>query len=276
MKDTKYKLYRTVKEILHPTISKKNISDYLILFGNDLLPVQVYYPKKVSNISQVIIFIHGNFDVTECGEQYGEVVKEMSLKTDCLLISVDYKDIKLGYSKMLEDIYLVVKHIYTELLECGIDSSKILLMGDSTGGHIVTMIQAKLLEDIPVKKCVLFYPTLSLEYFGTTKYSSITQNQDLNFNLINRLQKYYKKIISEDDMSNYSVFCRDSNIPKTLLFIGGVDCLKDENIDYCKMYDGICSYVELPFLSHGFLKRLEKDEKKVIYDQIIKLLNEKK
>ena len=177
---------------------------------------------------------------------------------------------------MLEDIYSVIRHIYQNLLDNGIDSNKILLMGDSTGGHIISMINTRLLEDIPVKKEVLFYPALSLEYFGNTKYSSITQNQELNFNLISRLQKYYNKVIPEDEISSYSVFCRDEIIPKTLLFVGGVDCLEDENIDYCKMYDGIASYVELPFLSHGFLKRLEKDEKKIIYDKIIKLLNEKK
>ena len=46
----KYKLYRTVYEIIHPTISKKNISSYRIVFNDDVLPVRVFYPKKVSNI----------------------------------------------------------------------------------------------------------------------------------------------------------------------------------------------------------------------------------
>ena len=48
--EEKYKLYRTIKEILHPTISKRNISNYKIVIDEDLLLLRVFYPKKVSEI----------------------------------------------------------------------------------------------------------------------------------------------------------------------------------------------------------------------------------
>lgn len=41
-----YKLYRTVYEIIHPTISKKNISNYKIMIQEDLVPLRIFYPKK--------------------------------------------------------------------------------------------------------------------------------------------------------------------------------------------------------------------------------------
>ena len=44
--EEKYKLYRTVYEILHPTISKKNISNYKVVFDEKLLPTLVFYPKR--------------------------------------------------------------------------------------------------------------------------------------------------------------------------------------------------------------------------------------
>ena len=50
----KYKLYRTVYEILHPTISKKNISNYKVVFDEKILPVLVYYPTKISNTFFVV------------------------------------------------------------------------------------------------------------------------------------------------------------------------------------------------------------------------------
>ena len=65
-KEEKYKLFRSVKEILHPSISKKNISDYKIVIEEDLLPVRIFYPKKVSNLKDVILFIHGECKVTNC------------------------------------------------------------------------------------------------------------------------------------------------------------------------------------------------------------------
>ena len=45
--EVRYKLYRTVKDLITPSISKVNISNYRIVFDDDLLPVRVFYPKKV-------------------------------------------------------------------------------------------------------------------------------------------------------------------------------------------------------------------------------------
>ena len=49
-----YKLYRTVYEIIHPTISKKNISNYKIMMQEDLVPLRIFYPKKISKTSTTI------------------------------------------------------------------------------------------------------------------------------------------------------------------------------------------------------------------------------
>ena len=42
----KYKLYRTLYDIIHPSISRKNITNYNIIINEKLLPLQIYYPKK--------------------------------------------------------------------------------------------------------------------------------------------------------------------------------------------------------------------------------------
>ena len=46
-KEERYKLYRTVREILHPTISKKNISEYKIIVDDNLLPLRIFILKKL-------------------------------------------------------------------------------------------------------------------------------------------------------------------------------------------------------------------------------------
>ena len=45
--DNKYKLYRNLYEVIHPTISKRNISEYKIILKDDLVPIRVFYPKKL-------------------------------------------------------------------------------------------------------------------------------------------------------------------------------------------------------------------------------------
>ena len=41
-----YYLYRNLYDIIHPSISRQNISDYKIKIDNNLVPLQVYYPDK--------------------------------------------------------------------------------------------------------------------------------------------------------------------------------------------------------------------------------------
>jgi hypothetical protein len=73
--EIKYKLYRSVREILHPTISKRNISNYKIILDEEILPIRIFYPKKISNIKKVIIFIRGDGNITECIGEYSNICK---------------------------------------------------------------------------------------------------------------------------------------------------------------------------------------------------------
>ena len=73
-----YRLFRTVKEVLHPTISKKNISDYQIIINEELLPLYIYYPRKVSNLNKVIIYIHGSDKITNSKGKYPAICKKVA------------------------------------------------------------------------------------------------------------------------------------------------------------------------------------------------------
>ena len=272
--ETKYKLYRTVKEILHPTISKRNISNYRIILSDELLPIQVFYPKKISNIEKVIIYIHGNEEITECIRKYDDICRNIALKTNSLLLLIDYDDTKKTYRQLTKSIYQVVKHIEEGLIKSNIKKERILLMGDSTAGSIIEEIN--LLLQNKIEKEVLFYPTLSLQYFGSSKYKSIEQNIELNFHLIPKLKKYYERLLTKKDIeeNHFNYINRSINIPKTIIFTGAVDCLQDENIEFSKIHSKECTYIELPFLSHGFLKRLEKEEEKMIIERITDFINQ--
>ena len=169
--ELKYKLFRTVKEILHPTISKKNISNYKIILDENIIPVRIFYPKKVSNMKKVIIFIHGNSEITKCDGKYSDISSYFSKELDQLVISIDYEELKDEYLEdIYKEIYKTFKYIYNGLIE-QIDKDNITLFGDSTGGAAVLYINNKMNKDnIKISKEILFYPILSGEYFGKTKY----------------------------------------------------------------------------------------------------------
>ena len=41
--EIKYKLYRNVRELLYPSISKKNISDYKVIVDEDSRPFKIQF-----------------------------------------------------------------------------------------------------------------------------------------------------------------------------------------------------------------------------------------
>ena len=153
-------------------------------------------------------------------------------------------------------------------------------MGDSTGGNICYAMNMMSIErkDFKIDKVVLFYPTLSLDYFKKSKYESIEKNKDFNIDLLTRLQKYFTYIAKEKDLKdpllNPLKQKEYKDVPKTLIFTGNVDSLKDEIFSYWDKLDKKTNcYVEVPFSAHGFLKRIDDDLEKEIFTEIEKFIN---
>lgn len=254
--EEKYKLYRTVKELLHPTISKRNISNYKIVVDENKLLLRVFYPKKVSNINDVIIFIPGEGDITDCEGLYSDISANISKELDKMVISIDYEKQVSNYEELLDKIYETVAYIYKELREGNIGINNITLMGDSTGANILLNIIEKMNKDMNiVGQMVLFYPVLSGEYKGKTKYLSIKENTSVNYNLIPKLNEYYKN--TSKDVFPLAVN-KKINYPRTLLLSGNVDPLIDEAKDFASKNENINLEI-LDFAYHGFLNTKDKE-----------------
>lgn len=275
-KETKYKLFRSVRELIKPTISKKNVSDYKIILDDSILPVRVFYPKQVTDIHNILIYIHGNGNITECNNKYSEICKKIALKTNCLVIAIDYKESKYQIKKIYQDIYTTVKYLYKELERNNINTNNITIVGDSTGCNIITGINYLNNNEITIAKEILFYPVLSLEY-KESKYESQIRNNDYNIGLLDNLINYYQYIAKEEDLDNLLIRplkLKKYNVPETLIYTGNIDSLKDEAKEYYEKI-GIKNnkYIELPFCSHGFLKRIDSDLEKEVFEEMNNFLN---
>ena len=252
-KEIKYKLFRTVNEILHPTISKKNISDYKIIMDDDVLPVRVFYPKKVTNIDKVIIYVHGNGEVTNCMEKYSEICKDFSVKTNCLVIAIEYDDVTGGYDNIVNEVKKCIEYLYDKLIMNSIDNNNIILMSDSTGSHITSSI-----KDISIKKRILFYPVLKTNY---TKKDM--KNEDFNIGLIERINKYFKDLKVDN-----SVEIEDK---ESLVLVGNIDMLIDDIKNSISEAKNI-KCVDIPFSGHGFLNGMDKELSNDVFSIINKFI----
>ena len=270
--NNKYRLYRSVKDILHPSISKKNVSNYNIIINDDILPIQVFYPKKITDVKKIIIFIHGHGKVTDCEGKYADICKLISTKTGNILIAIEYEDLKDNYKKMYQDIYETVKYLYHSLEKNNIDSKNICLMGDSTGANIITGINYLNDNEFKIEKEILFYPTINLNYYDKSKYESISKNNEFNMGLLSNLRSYYEYIGIKDNLDDLLLRpLEHKEVPKTLILVGKVDSLLDETREYSENIKNI-KLVELEFSSHGFLKRLDEDIEKEVFSSIKKFL----
>lgn len=260
-KEEKYKLYRSVREILHPTISKKNISNYKIIVEDEYIPLRVAYPKKVSNIQNIIIFIHGNSKITECEEKYTEISTNLAKELEQLVISIDYDEEEKNLEKSYNDIYNTIKYVYKELLRIDIKKENITILGDSTGASIILGLLDRINKELEAEKLILLYPVLSGEYFKKSKYASINNNTMVNHDLVKNLKNYYKSRINPEDKNDQFFNLKSTKkiaYPRTLVISGNVDPLVDETIDFKNKSDNIEVSI-IPFAYHGFLNTKDKE-----------------
>lgn len=267
----KYRLYRSVKDLLHPSISKRNISDYKIILDEGLLPIRVFYPKKVSNLEKVIIYIPGDGEITDSYGKYSMISKELAIKCNRVLIAVDYFDKTITFPDVYDDIYELVKYLYTELEKIGIKRENITLMGDSLGGLFINEINNKMIENKEnfIDNCVSIYPLISIDY-DNDKYESFETNSKYDLLTLNKC-KSFVKTFGEDNLIKVLGYNNLDKYPKYLVITGDIDPLRDEGFEFFKRLNN-SKYYSLESNTHGFLKNI-KTMKNDVYDEINKFID---
>lgn len=252
-----YKLFRTVNEVLHPTISKKNISDYKIVLDEEVLPVRVFYPKTITGIDKVILYVHGNGEVANCLGEYTNICKDFAIKTNSLIIAVEYDDISGSYRQIIDEISRTIKYLYDKLLINDIKEENIILMSDSTACHITSLI-----KNVPIKKRLLFYPVLKTEYNKKDK-----KNEEFNIGLIERINKYFK----DCNVSCEEVTLEDDYLDKALVIVGSIDILIDDIKSYVSESSKF-ECVDVSFSGHGFLNNMDKELSSEVFTIVNKFI----
>lgn len=263
-----YKLYSNVEKIMHPTISKRNISSYKIVLDEKIVPVKVFYPERVSQLNDIIIYVHGISFISGCGNHYSNICEDLAIKTNRLVIAIDFDENK-RYLDVLDDCISCVKYLVDKFNNLKINNSHITLVGDSVGATIVLGINKRL--DLKLK-CIIINPILSGNYFDDV---NIDKNDKVNSNLVCNLKKYYNSSLKyKKNYKDPLVFpLLDKTVEKmNNLFVitSENDYLKDEAIKYSEMVES--GFLELPIVSHGFLKNMDLDIRNIFYTKILEFL----
>lgn len=140
------RLYRNLYDIIHPSISRKNISNYKIIFNDNLIPVRIFYPNKDTKLGRIIIYIHGD-------KINDKVYEEMAKRTNSIVIFLEYRK-----EKIEADCDHMIEYLLKGLKECNIPLENVLLMGDDIESDFLLH-----LGDVdPIKK-IFIMPKLDIE-----------------------------------------------------------------------------------------------------------------
>ena len=155
------KLYRNIHEIIHPSISRKNISEYRIIIKDELFPIQIFYPSKEIELKKVLIYIHSK----EIDYDY---YQDLALKTKRIVLVIDYQDSK-------EKLVDTTNYKIDELNNNIIMNDSIGIMGDFDGASLILEVNSSLVSS--VKKVLLSPTNLELEKYNTKNILIISNNE---------------------------------------------------------------------------------------------------
>ena len=140
-----------------------------------------YYPRsmeKAENMS-ALVFIHGGGWIggtTYVVENFCKLIAE---KANCVVFNVDYSLApEKPYPNGLNDNYSVIKHIYENATDYGIDKNKIAVGGDSAGGNYTAAVTLKARDQhIPmIALQILIYPVVAV---GDAMVSEYKWSEDM-------------------------------------------------------------------------------------------------
>lgn len=258
--DIDYKKERVLKKIIS---NDKNIKyiDTFILVNDHNVKIRLFIPKV---INQTIIYFHGGGFVTGDIYIYSKTCDDLANNTNSLVISVDYRLApEYPFPNGLIDCYNVTKYLYSS--DSFLDNKNIIIMGDSAGGNLASVVSilASEKKEFKIKKQILLYPLTYHIHDEDSIFNSVKENGNdyiltnkrINdyLNLYVKDKKYLKsKYVSPLNADNLN------NQPETLIITASLDPLRDEGEAYgnklikfnnkVKMYriDNIHGFFTLP------------------------------
>lgn len=266
-----YKLYRTVYDVIHPSISKKNISNYSIVLDEGIAPIRAFYPKKLTEDTKIIIFFPSSKTIMDDDINYAKVCKEIAQECNAIVIGIAYKNtVEDKYSVGLDESYKTVKYLFEQFKKLDVNTDNIILMGESLGANIINgIIEMNKDNELNINKVIQVSPII--------ENPIDIEKTEVNVIQLNRFKEFFDNYIEEKDNTNPLVFPINineySNYPKTLIFAGAADPIYDKinNFnDKLKKNKIKTELVKITFADHNVLGTNDED----INDEVFKKINE--
>ena len=255
-----YKKERIFNNIIKNNfLGKYNFIDARILVKNHTVGIRMFLPNK--NTNNLIIYFHGGGFVCGSVENYTKICAILAKNTNAIVVSVDYRLApEYPFPNGLNDCYEVTKYFFSK--DSFLGDKEIILMGDSAGGNLASVVSiiASESKEFKVKKQILLYPLTYHLHNDNSRFKSIKENGN-NWILTNKRINNYLDLYVKDKTkldSKYVAPLNADNLynqPKTLIITAEFDPLRDEGEAYGKKLKEFKNEVKIYRIKdviHGF------------------------
>lgn len=137
-----YRLYRNLYDLIHPSISRENITKYKILLKDELAPIRVFYPDNKINIENIIIYVRGK-------EVNNNFYDELAKNTERVVFLIEFSK-----KTFYDDCCKLVRYILDNFKDYH-EIKKVSIMGDFEGADLIIDMN----DELKNFKKVLIEPT---------------------------------------------------------------------------------------------------------------------
>lgn len=226
------------------------------------IPLRIYLPLEAKQQQglPIFLFIHGGGFVAGDLDSYDNLLRAITNKGKCIVVSVDYRLApEHPFPAGLDDSYTALQWVYEKAITFGGDPTKIVVGGDSAGGNLTAAltILTRDRKGPMIQAQWLMYPTLSNKMDTDSwaklgdKYFPTREAMDVVINA------YVPKDKSPYDPLISPLNAKLEHLPQALVQVGGLDPLNSEGKDFVDKLkqNGIeAQFILYPESQHGFLQ----------------------
>jgi acetyl esterase len=213
------------------------------------IPVRIFTPRESGEPLPVLVWFHGGGHVIGSLDSYDSVCRQLALRADCIVVSVDYRLApEHKFPAAVDDSFAALTWVGQHAAEIGGDPNRIAAGGDSAGGNlaIVAAILARDAGSPPLVFQLLVYPPTA-PYPDSASQLELAEGYLLTRKNILWFQNHYLHDDNDRQDIRYApLICADlSRLPAALVIVAEYDPLRDEGIAYAERLRQAGNRVEL-------------------------------
>jgi acetyl esterase len=224
------------------------------------VPVRVFRPHAASGSLPIVVWIHGGAYVVGSASQDDLLCSDLAVRTGAVVVSVDYRLApEEPYPAALDDCYAVVCWAAAGGLRSG-DAARLAVAGASAGAGLAAAVAlyARDLGGPLIVFQLLLYPYLNDRRDTPSHQAGRDAPLFTAADAEDGWRHYLRGLPGGDPVPPYAAPARAAALaalPPAYVLAAGMDCLRDEAVDYAMAMARAGVAVELhlePAVPHGF------------------------